>query len=172
MEARKLPFAVSLPPGALDFTGAGLAQSGDLRAQGEAGIVPYSGADVRVHGQLQANLAFDCDRCLSRAELPLDLAFDLIYKPAAAIPLGEGEEKAIDESEAEMGFYEEPGLELEDVLREQVLFSLPMQRVCRPDCLGICPECGGNRNQHPCHCESHAVNESWGALKDLQIETK
>jgi uncharacterized protein len=50
-----------------------------------------------------------------------------------------GEEVAVNEEDAEIGFYAGGGLELEDVLREQVLLSLPMQKICRQDCKGICP---------------------------------
>ena len=57
------------------------------------------------------------------------------------------EEVEIDEGEAEIGFYEDGGMELEDILREQVLLALPMQRVCSDVCKGICPVCGKNRNE-------------------------
>ena len=55
--------------------------------------------------------------------------------------------------ESEIGFYEGDGIELKDVLREYVLLALPMQRVCREDCQGICPVCGQNRNLVECGCE-------------------
>ena len=172
MEVHPLPFAQTFAPGAIDFSGSSVEQSGELRTEGVARLVPYSGGDFRVKGRLQTRLWFDCDRCLSRAELPLDLAFDLFYKPAAEALKAEEDEVSVDEDEAEMGFYEMPGLELEDILREQVLFALPMQRVCRPDCRGICPVCGGNRNENPCQCESRPVSQNFDALKSLHIETK
>ena len=74
----------------------------------------------------------------------------------------------IDEGEAEIAFYEGSGLELKDILREYILLSLPMQRVCREDCLGICPVCGQNRNQNDCRCQSEAVDHRWAALKELR----
>ena len=37
---------------------------------------------------------------------------------------------------------------LEDVLREQVLLSLPVRTLCKPDCKGLCPRCGAEP-QHP-----------------------
>ena len=66
------------------------------------------------------------------------------------------EEVEIDEGEAELGFYQGGGMELEDILREQILLAMPMQRVCREDCKGICPTCGGNRNETPCDCKPRA----------------
>lgn len=172
MEVRKLPFAATFPPGVIDFSGSGITQSGDLSTAGTAELLAHTDGEVRVKGQLQTKLNFDCDRCLGAATVNLDTPFDLFYKPAAAVLGAKEPEVAIDAGEAEMGFYELPGLELEDILREQVLFALPMQRLCRPDCLGICPVCGGNRNETPCLCESHPFNESWAALKDLHLGTK
>ena len=89
----------------------------------------------------------------------------MYYRPVAE---GYGEEIAIDESEAEMGFYEGDGVELNDVLREYVLLALPMQRVCSEDCKGICPVCGQNRNQKECACQAEAVDDRWAALKKFE----
>jgi len=81
---------------------------------------------------------------------------------------GYGEETAIDEGEAEMGFYEDGGVELEDVLREYVLLALPMQRLCREDCKGLCPVCGQSRNENDCQCSPQAVDDRWSVLKSLK----
>jgi uncharacterized protein len=59
---------------------------------------------------------------------------------------------------------------LKDILREFVLLSLPMQRICREDCHGICPVCGQNRNQAGCACESKKMDDRWSALKKLQVK--
>ncbi len=64
----------------------------------------------------------DCNRCLEPADFPIDSSFDLFYRPAEAA--GDGEEEVeIDEGEAEIAFYEGAGIDLKDVLREQVLLS-------------------------------------------------
>ena len=43
-------------------------------------------------------------------------------------------------------------LDLTEAVREQVLLALPMVLLCRPDCAGICPRCGTNRNAANCSC--------------------
>jgi uncharacterized protein len=53
--------------------------------------------------------------------------------------IARAEEVEIGARETEVGFYEGDGLELKEILRERVLLALPMQRVCRQDCKGICP---------------------------------
>jgi uncharacterized protein len=112
-------------------------------------------------------MAAECDRCLGRARFPLDGGFDLYYRPDSAI--AREEEVEIGEDEVEIGFYEGGGLELEDVLREQVLLALPMQRTCREDCKGICPVCGRNRNETACDCRIESGDDRWGALRKLEI---
>ena len=89
----------------------------------------------------------------------------MYYRPASDMP--EEEEVKIDAGEAEIGFYED-GLELEDILREQVLLALPMQRVCSEACKGICPDCGKNRNETACDCKPD-VDDRWGALRNLEL---
>ena len=107
----------------------------------------------------------DCDRCLAVTMLPLDKSFDLFYRPPPEDL--EAEEVKIDEGEAEIGFYEGLGLELADVIKEQVLLALPMQRTCREDCKGICPLCGANRNEVACNCYVKPADDRWSALKNL-----
>jgi uncharacterized protein len=79
------------------------------------------------------------------------------------------EEVEIDEGEAEIGFYEHGGIELEDILREQLLLALPMQRICSDVCKGICPVCGVNRNETQCDCKIEAHDDRWGALRNLEL---
>ncbi len=95
-------------------------------------------------------------------------AFDLFYRPVSDI--AREEEVGIDEGEAEIGFYEDGGMELEDILREQVLLVLPMQRVCSEGCKGICPVCGRNRNEAGCDCKVESPSDRWKALRNLEIQ--
>ncbi len=56
--------------------------------------------------------------------------------------------------------------DLEPVLRDAVVLSLPMQPVCREDCAGLCAECGANLNDDPDH-HHDAVDIRWAALQGL-----
>jgi uncharacterized protein len=114
----------------------------------------------------------ECDRCLEPARFPIDTSFDLYYRPAAPLHAGHhaSEEVAIDEGEAEIAFYQGAGLDLREVLREQVLLALPMQKICREDCHGICPVCGQNRNLVSCDCHQEAGDDRWAALKKLSTK--
>ena len=65
--------------------------------------------------------------------------------------------------------YSRKDRELEDILREQVLLALPMQRVCSETCKGFCPVCGKNRNETACDCKTEGTDDRWGALRNLEI---
>lgn len=164
LELKARPFDVALDPGVIEFLDPKLRQAGVLKAKGVAELVSDLLGEIRVRGHVKVLMEADCDRCLEPAKSAIDSDFALYYRPVAE---GYGEEKAIDEGEAEMGFYEGDGVELNDVLREFVLLTLPMQRVCSEDCKGICPECGQNRNLKDCGCHGATADDRWAALKNL-----
>jgi uncharacterized protein len=165
MELRKVRFDETFEPGQIDFSGEGIEASSPLRAIGVAELLPHTEGEVRVQGRYTVEIVTQCDRCLTEARFPLDAAFDLFYRPASTIAVEE--EVEIDEGEAEIGFYEGDGLELEVILLEQVLLSLPMQRVCSEDCPGLCPVCGKNRKESHCDCRIEKADDRWRALKNL-----
>jgi uncharacterized protein len=166
MELRKVRFDETFQPGQIDFSGEELIQGSPLQATGSAELLAHTDGEVRIRGRLAVEMTAQCDRCLGRAKFPLDAAFDLFYRPMSFI--ARDEEVEIDEGEAEIGFYEGGGMELEDILREQVLLALPMQRVCSDVCKGICPVCGKNRNETTCDCRLESADDRWGALRDLK----
>jgi uncharacterized protein len=167
MELRKIRFDETFQPGQIDFTDEDLEQATPLRVTGSAELLAHSDGEMRIQGRYQVEMAAQCDRCLAQARFPLDASFDLFYRPSSL--LAREEEVGIDEGEAEMGFYENGGIELEDILREQVLLSLPMQRVCNDACKGFCPVCGKNRNETTCDCRVENTDDRWGALRNLEL---
>ena len=167
MELRKIRFDETFQPGQIDFTAEDLAQASSLRVTGSAELLAHSGGEIRVQGKYQVEMTAECDRCLAQARFPLDAGFDLFYRPMSDI--ARNEEVEIDQGETELGFYEGAGMELEDILREQVLLALPMQRVCNEECKGICPACGKNRNETECDCKVEGADGRWGALRNLEL---
>ena len=165
MELRKVRFDETFAPGQVDFADANVLQTGPLHVLGTAELLPRTDGEVRIRGRYTVEMEAECDRCLGRARFPLDVPFDLFYRPMSFI--AREEEVGIDEGEAEIGFYEGSGMELEDVVREQILLALPMQRVCSEACRGICPVCGANRNETLCDCRIQPSDDRWGALRNL-----
>jgi len=165
MEVRKVRFAETFDPGQIDFQDVEVEQAGPLRVEGMAELLANTDGEVRIRGTLAVRMKAPCDRCLGEAVMSLETNLDLFYRPMSYI--ARDEEVEIDEGEAEIGFYEGEGMELEDVLREQILLMLPMQKVCREDCKGICPLCGRNRNEAVCQCKVETVDDRWKALREI-----
>jgi uncharacterized protein len=168
LELRKVHFNVAFPPGEVEYFDPGLRQIAPLEAEGSAELVAGTLGEIRIQGRLKVTMEADCDRCLESAHYPIESDFDLFYRPAApANPHRSADEVELDEGEVELAFYEGGGLELKDILREHILLSMPMQRVCDEKCRGICPQCGQNRNLAPCGCQTKSGDDRWEALKSL-----
>jgi len=164
LEHHPILFDVTYNPGEVVFSEE-LKQRGGLAAEGQAELLRNTLGEIRIRGHVKAQLETQCDRCLAEALIPVDSDFDLFYKPAietethADIHLADGE--------VDLSFYEGEGVALREALREHILLSLPMQVFCRPDCKGLCPVCGMDRNETPCDCSTEVVDARLAALKDL-----
>ena len=162
LQLRKLRIHETLRPGMIEFLDQ-LRQGTPLEVDGTAELTAATG-EIRLKGHLSVSVEAECDRCLDTASFPIDTSFDLIYRPISRTLAGE---VIVAEDESEVGFYQGAGLELADVLREQVLLALPMQKVCRQECKGICPICGQNRNLAACDCQPRLMDDRWSGLRNL-----
>ncbi len=166
LEQKKAHFDVAFSPGEIAYVDK-LRQASPLLAEGSVELLGNTLGEIRVRGQLSVTMQSDCDRCLEPAQIPLEADFDLFYRPAPKTGSSR-EEVEIDEGESQIAFYEGEGLELGEILREHILLSLPMQRVCSETCKGICPICGQNRNTVSCGCSVKPADDRWAALKNLK----
>jgi len=143
-----------------------------LKAAGHAEVVEeHHGKrqvikDIRLKGRLSTGLDLQCARCLEPVKQDVKREFELLYRPLGA-DAGR-DELSVTDAEAEIGYYQGNGIELEDVLREQVLLALPLKITCRPDCKGLCPQCGKNLNQEQCSCTRELEDPRWAALKEVR----
>src|SRR5579884_1105471 len=171
LEREPLEFDVSLPSGDIDY-GEEVRQVGAMGVAGRAELIEeHRGPrevvpDIRLRAKYQGQVEVACARCLEPVEHALKGDFDLIFRPLG-VDSG-ASEHSISTDETEIGYYQKSGLVLEDVLREQVLLSLPARTLCRQDCKGLCPRCGRNLNNEPCVCEDQPSDPRWSALSDLR----
>jgi uncharacterized protein len=119
----------------------------------------------RLAGRVTTALELGCGRCLEPYRLPIDSTFDLRYLPQQANRGGEEDE--VGEDALDVAFYEGETIDLGEMLREQFYLSLPMKPLCRPDCRGLCPVCGANRNAASCGCEPTWDDPRLAPLKGL-----
>jgi uncharacterized protein len=108
---------------------------------------------IRVKGNFKVQGKVPCARCLESFEIELSPEFELYYQQHDARHPITGEIE-LGEKDTEISFFSGEALEMRDIVREQILLSLPMKPVCREECRGLCPNCGGNRNLKACNCEA------------------
>ena len=60
-------------------------------------------------------------------------------------------------------------IDLDPIVREQVLLALPMNAVCREDCKGLCAQCGQNLNEKQCGCETKVIDPRLAPLMNIKL---
>lgn len=175
LEVRKVEFSQQLAPETIDL-GQELRQSGVLNTKGRAELLEeHRGGknvveDIRVLGNFSTTIEIPCARCVDPVPTKVGGDFDLLYRPLG-VDAGK-DERSISEAETEIGYYSGEGVQLEDVLREQILLALPLRTVCHEGCRGICAGCGKNLNVESCICEEQPPDPRWAALADIKNKLK
>ncbi|HVI10576.1 MAG TPA: DUF177 domain-containing protein [Candidatus Binatia bacterium] len=171
LELQPIEFAEKLAPGLIDF-GPEYRQRTPIEAVGRVDLVEeHHGKhkiiqDIRIQGRLSTSLELNCARCLESVVQEVKRDFDLLYRPLGT-DAGR-DEMSVTDAEAEIGYYEGEGLQLEDVMREQVLLAVPVKVTCREKCKGLCPHCGKNLNHEQCSCAVTPEEPRWNALKEIR----
>jgi uncharacterized protein len=122
----------------------------DLRLESVVEGVLVSGvATVEVRGE--------CVRCLDAISDELEVDVQELY----VYPGVEPDNDLASRLEGEL-------VDLEPLLRDQVVLDLPFQPLCRDDCSGLCVDCGANLNDYPDHRHEADLDPRWEALRGLE----
>jgi len=121
----------------------------------------------KVDGTVQFTADFQCARCLEPYPFANTGAFHLTFAPRPETS-EENEEIEVGPDELDVEFYSERTVPLKQLAVEQIQLSIPMKPLCDESCLGLCPQCGANRNRETCSCQGSVVDERWGALQDIR----
>lgn len=110
--------------------------------------VQNTGSSVLATVSLETQVTMPCSRCLTPVTMPTRVKYVEEYVPA-------GDNEGLSPEEAGVaGVYQDQQLDLSAGIRENLLLALPMKPLCRPDCAGLCPQCGQNLNDGTCSCET------------------
>jgi DUF177 domain-containing protein len=110
---------------------------------------------VSVTGSVTAAWTGSCRRCLAAASGTLRLHARELF-----VAHGDG---------AETYPMRDDELDLEPMVRDAVLLELPQAPLCRPECKGLCPTCGADRNVEDCGCADPVGDPRWAALAALRF---
>ena len=120
---------------------------------------------VLATGSVRASATGVCVRCLDELDLPVEVSFQELfaYPDRAAhhqeVAAGEDEQDDVHELKDDL-------MDLEDLVRDAVVTTLPFQPVCRDDCPGLCSQCGARLADDPDH-HHDVIDPRWSALADL-----
>jgi len=109
---------------------------------------------ILVSGEVDASAVGECVRCLIEVSIPVEVEFQELF--------------AYSEDEAFDYTVHDDYVDLEPVVRDAVVLTLPFQPVCQEDCLGLCPQCGVRLLDNPGHEHEAPVDPRWAALAGLE----
>jgi len=125
-----------------------------------------SGEDIYVKGRLQGAVTSECGRCLKTFAMQIDLPVDSVFVPQREDTQDEDE---MFEPESNVSYYDGDSIDLLRELKDTILVNLPIKPVCRPDCKGLCPQCGTDLNKGSCRCEDRKGPSPFDKLKNLRL---
>ena len=153
--------------------------SGDQAGYRSDGPLTLEGHLIRVDRRVllsvgaEASLKVACGRCLTPVpvKVPLDFRMTFVPEDQYAAPPAKDEDGVSDEVAASFEptaldeeTYSGKEIDLDPVVREQLILALPPYPVCRDSCKGLCPVCGTNLNEKECGCDRKVPDPRWAGL--------
>lgn len=122
-------------------------------------VVRNTGKLFVVHGELHTCVRLLCSRCLEELNYPIDGILDFTILEAHQ---AEGREQLDD-----VLILDQDEVDLQPLIEETIVMEIPLIPLCNPDCGGLCPICGINRNSGSCDCARDNIDPRWEKLKNL-----
>ena len=147
---------------------------GPVRWHGE---VTYADPGYLLRGRLSYDQTLACIRCLKPHAVSADAEIELLIVVEAAAArthqhrqLHEAEQGELELEELDFNtlVVADEVFETRPIVLEQLQLNIPMKPLCRMDCKGLCPRCGGDRNAGECSCATVAPDPRWAALGELK----
>ncbi len=157
--------------------------SGDRSGYHAAGAVHVEATLARAERRVlvaihaRAPLSCECVRCLTPVAVEVPVDFELTLVPEdeyESEPDSAGEDAkapvagSFETEDADEEVYRGKEIDLDPILREQVVLALPGYPVCRESCKGLCSSCGANLNERECGCERRVPDPRWAGLEKFK----
>ncbi len=122
--------------------------------------------EILISGAVEVNITMNCSRCLCQFESSIPINLDL----AARREIRKDDEH---EMNFELDFNEviihNEEIDLGELIVQEISLDIPMKPLCKDDCLGLCPQCGGAIEHDGCSCSSgESVDPRWKKLAILK----
>jgi len=126
---------------------------------------------VEAAGSLQTSVRLPCSRCLEAYTQLIAVPFKATYTNAVQTPDALKEETDVELTADSIDLFQFHGKEIDltEAIQEHILLSLPLRPLCREECKGLCPRCGGDLNKGGCGCGAQALDPRLAVLERLKL---
>ncbi len=126
--------------------------------------VTHTNPGAFLEGEARADIEINCSRCLRDAVVRIETQFAEQYYAKLAVLTGDALPEAPLDAKTIGSDYR---IDLTPLLREELILATPQAPLCRPDCKGLCPDCGEDLNERP-HVHEDAGDPRWAELRALR----
>ena len=118
---------------------------------------------ISLEGNISTLLHLECGRCLRKFSQPLkvDIRAHFLHESSDY-----ESDESLDQS-FEILFYSGESIDMDHIVREYILLSLPFHPLCKETCLGLCMNCGKDLNDERCECEIEAPKGPFSVLHNF-----
>lgn len=127
--------------------------------------IQKAGEEFFCQGQVRADVTLECVRCLKEFDAQLRNKTDFVMCSETVVE--ERRREAIDDEDYVFLRGGDLVGDITEPVRQAIELALPMKTLCTPDCRGLCPSCGVNRNEETCDCQIDQADPRWEGLKGL-----
>ena len=110
---------------------------------------------IVINASIKTKLQLSCSRCLDTFIYPIDIDI---------------EERFTNDKELqneETMFVDSDTLNITEIIENSIISTLPIKRLCKEDCKGLCSQCGANKNVENCSCFDYDVDIRLAKLREL-----
>ncbi len=116
-----------------------------------------------VAGRVRTEIVYRCSRCLTSVEDLLEAPLQEVF---SRLPL------TFEQEEADVIYAPGDAVELDACAFQALFLGMRLQVLCAPQCKGLCPVCGLDRNTASCDCDTERIDPRWEALGDAMARGK
>ncbi len=121
---------------------------------------------IRVKGGYSSVAQLTCPKCLEEFTSPFEGEFDIRLMPD--IYIAGKREVRLTRKDLDVEYFDGVVVDLENIILSELMVNFPHDKLCRPDCKGLCPVCGANWNYEKCEhygAEHRYKNPIWDKIK-------
>ena len=132
-----------------------------------SGRMRKDGNELEFKGELTTEVEVACGRCLRPVRLPVQSEFDERF--LSSVNWRHEEQHELKTEDLNIAVFDGEAIDLDELVREEILLAVPSHVLCRDECEGLCPICGVDKNLESCRCEENQTDSRWEKLKGLQM---